>query len=257
MAPITLDELARTKQLLVVSDFDGTLAGFSTDPATVPVNQQAAAALHQLAELPNTTVAILSGRDLDGLRAASGFSEKSFVLAGSHGAQTSEPYADILASPCLNDAQQQALAAVSEKLEELAQKLEGAFVEHKPFHRVLHTLKATDQKGAAALLAEALELDIPGIHAKPGKSIVEFSAVTITKGSWISQAQSYFDASATVFLGDDTTDEDGFAVLGAGDLSVKVGNPQVETAARLRVADIAGVAELLTQLAGVRTQALG
>ncbi|AKK06921.1 hypothetical protein CMUST_13135 [Corynebacterium mustelae] len=44
----TADELyslAATDYLLVVSDFDGTLAGFSTDMYDVPINQDAVAAL--------------------------------------------------------------------------------------------------------------------------------------------------------------------------------------------------------------------
>lgn len=42
-APIA--DLATTENLLVVADFDGTLAGITTDPYNVPVNLDSLAAL--------------------------------------------------------------------------------------------------------------------------------------------------------------------------------------------------------------------
>ena len=54
-----------------------------------------------------------------------------------------------------------------------------------------------------------------------------------------------------VFIGDDRTDEDGFAVLNDADLSVKVGAG--ETIAAARVTDVDEVGELLTTLADLRT----
>lgn len=56
-----------------------------------------------------------------------------------------------------------------------------------------------------------------------------------------------------VFLGDDTTDEDGFAALNQPpDLGVKVG--EGATQAALRVPDIAAVTEFLEELAAARAQ---
>ena len=85
----TLDDLATTPTLLVVSDFDGTLAGFNVDPMNVPVNTTSIAALEKLSTMPNTKAAILSGRHLEGLRTVAQVSE-SVILAGSHGAETNE-----------------------------------------------------------------------------------------------------------------------------------------------------------------------
>ena len=57
-------QLARTDHLLIVADFDGTLAGIVPDPSKVPVNLAACEVLARLAQLPDTTVAVLSGRGL-------------------------------------------------------------------------------------------------------------------------------------------------------------------------------------------------
>ena len=53
-----------------------------------------------------------------------------------------------------------------------------------------------------------------------------------------------------IFVGDDRTDEDGFAVLGPGDLSVKVGPG--DTKAQYRVPDVSGAGEFFAQLAAAR-----
>lgn len=63
-----LAEVAATEHLAVVSDFDGTLAGFAKAIYEVEPEPRSLAALERLAGLPNTTVAALSGRHLEGLK---------------------------------------------------------------------------------------------------------------------------------------------------------------------------------------------
>ena len=241
-------KIAAAKHLLVVSDFDGTLAEFSTDPANVPVNSDAVAALTTLSTLEHTEVAILSGRHVDGLREASGFGQE-FTLVGSHGAESSG------AQIHLSDAQQRTLEAAGEVFEQLIQGVDGAFVEYKPFHRVLHVAKVEDRELAQQLLAKALSTEIDGLFLQPGKNIVEAAVLDINKGTWVQNRQEELGADAVMFLGDDTTDETVFAILGAADLGVKVG--EGDTLAQRRVDDVPAVASLLGQVAKARKAALG
>ncbi len=53
-----------------------------------------------------------------------------------------------------------------------------------------------------------------------------------------------------LFAGDDVTDEDALRSLGAGDLGVRIGGG--ETAATLRVDDIAAFVTVLEQIARLR-----
>lgn len=240
-----LDHVARTETLAVICDFDGTLAGFSTDPANVPVEQGSLDALHRLVRMPHTQVAILSGRHLEGLRQAGGFDD-TFILAGSHGAE------DTLGT-CeeLSPEQEATLDAVAEAFEKIAAQAEGAFVEYKPFQRVLHYKKVADSQLGASLHAQAEAISIPGVFLTPGRWIVEASAHATNKGTWITQARERLHATKVVFVGDDTTDEDGFRALGEGDVSIKVGAGV--TAASYRVPDTRAVAAVLDYLAFRRT----
>ncbi|MEL6051355.1 trehalose-phosphatase [Corynebacterium rouxii] len=241
-----LDHLATAPSLLVVSDFDGTLAGFSHDAMQVPVNHVAMAALQQLTSLPRTWVALLSGRDVQGLIQVSG-AAAPMIVAGSHGAESTE------GGLVLNEAQQTALSTVTTALEKIAASVPGAFVELKPYHRVLHVIRVADKQQARTALDRALALEIPGAKLAEGKWIAEASVVDFTKGTWITSAQEQYRPSATLFLGDDTTDENGFAALGSQDVGIKVAAG--DTCATVRLESIDRVGQFLSSLAAARSVA--
>jgi trehalose 6-phosphate phosphatase len=87
----------------------------------------------------------------------------------------------------------------------------------------------------------------PSLTKKPGKEVLELAVTDADKGSALLRLRDDLGAAATVYLGDDRTDEDAFRVLSSGDLTVKVG--EGETAARFRVPDPAAVVVLLGALA--------
>lgn len=244
-----LKDLAATEHLLVVSDFDGTLCDFATDIYGVEPNEQAIEALRALSELPRTTVAALSGRHLEGL--AKVFPLRApVILGGSHGAETSGAGLDMTAE------MEAHLAAKDAEIREIMSRYPGTDIEVKPYQRVFHSrqLFLEDPDAAAAALEEAKALDPGEFPMQVGNNVVEFSATAATKGSWIEQQREALKATAVVFVGDDVTDENGFAVLNQPpDFGVKVGLG--DTAAQARVADVEGAAQFFTDLAAARADA--
>ena len=81
---------------------------------------------------------------------------------------------------------------------------------------------------------------------KPGKDVLELAVTDADKGTALRRLAGELGAAGVLYLGDDVTDEDAFRALGADDVTVKVGDG--ETAARHRVADLAGVRALLERL---------
>ena len=59
-----IDRLARTPELLIASDYDGTLSQIVDNPADAVADRDALVALRALAEMPRTPAAIVSGRSL-------------------------------------------------------------------------------------------------------------------------------------------------------------------------------------------------
>lgn len=240
-----LDHLATTDNLLIVTDFDGTLAGFSPDPAAVPVNTEACEVLTNLASAPATTVAVLSGRGLQDLKSVCPLREP-VVLAGSHGAEGP-------GGTNLTLDMRVRLNSVGRRLSDVAAKYgPDVWVESKPYQRVLHVarLAEKDPDAATDAMAKAQLVDPAGTKMLPGKNIVEFSASPSNKGSWLRGAKSHFDATAVLFIGDDATDEHGFAALGEDDVSIKVGPG--DTVARYRVEFGDGVTEVFRTLRAAR-----
>ncbi|HEX3679655.1 MAG TPA: trehalose-phosphatase [Galbitalea sp.] len=75
-----LHELARVKRLLVALDFDGTLAPEVDDPETARAIPEARAAVLDLLELPNTRVALVSGRSLASLEQVSNLPDNALLV---------------------------------------------------------------------------------------------------------------------------------------------------------------------------------
>src|SRR5690349_8626187 len=78
--------IARVPRLLVACDYDGTLAPIVDDPAYATPLPGAAATIRALASLPQTTVAVISGRSLRDLAALSCMPSE-VQLVGSHGSE--------------------------------------------------------------------------------------------------------------------------------------------------------------------------
>ena len=134
----------------------------------------------------------------------------------------------------------------------------SAFVETKPYQRVLHVaaLAETDPDKAAALLEQALALPRHGRSVTPGNNVVEFSATDITKGAWLAAEKTRY--ATTVFAGDDVTDETALGVLdSSNDIGIKVqpAAATTETAANYQLNSVESVATFLTELAVARQAA--
>lgn len=78
--------VARVPQLLVACDYDGTLAPIVDDPTRAEPLPEAVAAIRALATLPQTTVAVVSGRALRDLATLSRLPGEVH-LVGSHGSE--------------------------------------------------------------------------------------------------------------------------------------------------------------------------
>lgn len=244
--------VAGTEQLLVAMDFDGTMSPLVDHAADARALPRSAAAFAALAELPRTTTALISGRALDSLRAVASPPEQT-LLIGSHGAEVwMGPGSAKLA---LDDAQREVLTQVRQQLAEIVEQAPGTLLEDKPAGVVLHTrLAADDVAEDAVAAAKAALQDRAGVFVKTGNRVLETSVVHASKGEGIAFLRQAADATAVVFAGDDTTDEDALGSLVPGDLGVKVGLDF--TQAEFRVEAPPHVAELLEALLRERTKAV-
>lgn len=246
---IAVAAFASRPRVLVAVDFDGTLAPFVIDPLQARAVPGALEALRAAAALSGVTVAVVSGRDLATLEMLTGIGvQDGITLVGSHGAQTNlDDQGSLAPGSALLDAEATAsLGVVRDELEAIRSRYPTARLEQKPAAVALHT-RGLDPAVAAAATAAALEVGQrhPHVHVMPGKDVVELTVLEPDKGRVVLELARATGSDATLYLGDDVTDEKAFAALdpASGDLSVKVG--EGETLAAQRVPDQVSVVHLL------------
>ena len=245
-----LRAFAALPRVLVAVDFDGTLAPLVTDPLQARALPDGLEALREAAALPGVTTAVVSGRDLDTLATLTGIeADDGITLVGATvPSRTARggPLGSTGGAAGLDDSATQLMGALGDELKEIWLRCPAVRLEHKPAAVVLHT-RGVERSMAEAATAAALEVGArhAGVQVIRGKEVVELSVSPADKGTALTDLALASRSDATLYLGDDTTDERAFAALdpSSGDLTIKVGRGK--SVALHRVPDPAAVVELL------------
>ncbi|MGC9260701.1 MAG: trehalose-phosphatase [Phycisphaerae bacterium] len=241
-----IDVIFRAAVLLIATDYDGTLAPLVSDPDAAQPHRESIVALTELAQMPQTHVAVISGRALADL--GKHLKDLHRVhLVGSHGSEFEAGFTTPIAPESL-----ELLKRVEEESHRIASQTPGSAVERKPAGVAFHYRNAQEEQ--AKLAVENLLKSMggnPNIFVRHGKKVVELSVVKTDKGQALQSLRQRVGATATVFIGDDVTDEDAFAILTGPDIGIKAGPGS--TSAKYRVPATTDVAHLLAQIAEKRS----
>jgi trehalose 6-phosphate phosphatase len=244
-----LRELARTKKLLVALDFDGTLAPEVDDPEQARALPEARTAVLRLVAMPNTRIALVSGRSLKSLIHVADVPD-DVLLVGSHGIELRLDHPDDAVS--LDTAELKRIDLLGDVLHEVADSFDEVWLEEKPAGFALHTRLATETNSRIAHLVARSETaaELQDLTVRDGKNVLEFSVRSTTKGEALEHLRKYTAATAVFYAGDDVTDEDAFAALGPDDVGLKSGRGS--TLANFRVEGPSQVARAINLLADFR-----
>jgi len=234
-------------------DVDGTLLEIAARPELVCVPPGLPALLERLAAAHGGALALVSGRpiaELDRL-----FRPWRGAAAGLHGgerrrADGSHPAS---ADPQADEAAAAALERLRPVLGAFAARAPGVVLEDKGATLALHYRAAPHrERQVRALARRMLHAGGDGLRLIEGKMVVELQPRHRGKGAAIAAflAEPPFAGRMPVSLGDDTTDEDGFAETNRrGGLSIRVGAPSAASAAAHLLPSVAAA---LAWLAGGR-----
>ena len=241
-----LKALVDAPSLLIALDFDGVLAPLVDNPDDSRITPEGRAALEALTELAGVQVALVSGRGLANLRTVSQADERWWMV-GSHGIEVEAPaHAGAISVPTANQGD---LQAVWDDFVAVADQFPGTWVETKPWGAALHTrsLDSGTEEQVREAARERIARYGDALTTRLGHGIIESSLQSQTKGDGLTALMREIEPECTLFMGDDVTDEDALAVLGEGDVGIKVGlQPSV---APYRLETIPEVAEFLMQVA--------
>jgi trehalose 6-phosphate phosphatase len=238
------------EQILVASDFDGTISAIAPSPDEAVVMPAARAALDRLSQLPGVTVAVVSGRSLSGVKQKVDL--PALVYAGNHGVEMEGPHVPPL-TIFTEDARRDLEAALA-SLHDALDWVAGVLIEDKGSSLSVHYRQAApaDLDFVAAAVTAAGSLS-PRIQIRRGKMVQELRPdLGWNKGSAVMHLMTCFKIhpAAAFFLGDDETDDDVFRVLPLGGTFIIGERPSRDAAFRCRDPDDA--AELLTWMADQR-----
>lgn len=238
--------------LVLLLDFDGTLAEFNADPAAPELTPERWELLTLISRQRDVSVGIVSGRRLDDLRKRTRLSDRVYH-AGLHGLEI-EVEGKRTTHPDLPEAEEH-VKGLADALKALLTEFPNAYIEDKGASVAVHARRIPKESREGVFeRADQLAADwIAEAHVRrlEGNAVVEYLPnIHGHKGDatkWITaDVEAKCGRRAWVaYIGDDITDEDAFRAIDLG-IGVLVGLRP--TAATHKLDGIAGVDRFLRWL---------
>jgi trehalose 6-phosphate phosphatase len=224
-------------------DVDGTLADLADTPTAVRVSADLRLLLEELFRCTGGAVALMSGRPLGEIDRL--FPHVRLPASGQHGAERRDASGRVLRHEPGRD-----LTLVRDRLARAIVDKPGLLLEDKGLSLALHYRRAPR---FAAFVHREMESLLPELGneygIQQGKSVVELKPAGKDKGRALLEfmAEPPFGGRVPVFIGDDATDEYGFATVNQlGGVSIKVGSG--DTIAQWRLDDVSAVQQWLRSI---------
>jgi trehalose 6-phosphate phosphatase len=204
-------------------DVDGTLVAIAPTPAAVRVEPALLPLLQRLSRASDGALALVSGRSLSGIDTL--FRPLLLPAAGLHGWERRR--ADGTLAPSAEPTT--ILAPLRPRLSAFVANRPGLLLEDKGGSLAIHYRLAPHYGAVVCQRAREIAAADPQLRLIEGRKVVEFVPRGSDKGQAIAEflAEPPFAGRVPIYVGDDTTDEDGFAAVNRLDgLSIKVANPE-------------------------------
>lgn len=230
------------KPCLLMLDFDGTLVPIAPTPNQIQIPKDLPDLLLSLQKAGHHVV-IVSGRratdiqkrlnhidiEVIGLHGLEGFSENTLPR-----------------HPLLGQA--------LKKIRTLQKKFPKIFIEDKEQILAVHTRGLPEGSQKSAMLATLMLFDAlveesllfeKNLHILKGHCVVELRPNEASKALAVQKLMDSHPQLYPIYIGDDTTDEEAFPVINLKGTSIRVGAPDIKTAANNRLTDVSAVHRFL------------
>jgi len=227
-------------------DFDGTLVDIVARPDLTRVPPQLVDTLSHIYRALEGALAVVTGRplaDLDRLLAP-----LTLPAAGIHGIEHRDGTGR-MESRCQTTIPDSART----RIQTLAASDARLILEDKSYSLSLHYRQAPELETTLRSAFDEISATLgPKFSVQSGKMVLELRPAGIDKGSAIEKfmSEAPFASRHSIFIGDDVTDEDAFAVVNRlHGYSARVGKPDPESAAQFTLNDVDAVHAWLKPLA--------
>ncbi len=238
-------QLRHAERLLLMLDFDGTLAPIVPRPADARIPAETLTALGDLQARPTVTLALISGRGVHDVRNLAGLGDIHYF--GSHGRERLRPGSGKAEADQRDRAD---LENLCRRLDDELAAVQGFEIENKGVAAAAHFRNV--EPGQHGLVEQAVRRET----ARAGQLVVSRGKMVfdITPLDGIDKGVAALTLLTEVgglplYFGDDATDESAFQALPAMAVTVYVGPPDGRSAARYRLANPDEVREALRRIA--------
>ncbi|WP_319622767.1 trehalose-phosphatase [Pseudovibrio sp. SPO723] len=231
-----------SREMALFLDFDGTLVEIASTPGSISVAHTLVETIANVQALLNGALAVVTGRDV---RDIDRFLHPLVLpAAGLHGLQRRMSLGAELDAVKVWPG----IAELRQGIQLSGILTEGVTLEDKGSALCVHYRAAPHRETDVRARVDEMTARFPSLHTVKGNMVVEAKPTAEDKGTAVRRFldQADFKGRLPVFIGDDTTDEDGIAaVQSVGGYGIKVGTQ--ESQAFFRLPDVASVHAWLSE----------
>lgn len=239
----------RNGRSLYAFDFDGTLAKIVREHHAARLSRPIRFWLEELAKRAPT--AIISGRSVEDLRSRVGTVVPHLI--GNHGSEGPHTRQEDIQQ--VRETSSGWLQLITGRFQDELTR-SGVVVENKSYSLSFHYRTADQREEARALISRIIAELSPPPRIVLGKSVVNVMPPTAShKGTALLEYMRRLDCSTALYVGDDETDEDVFALRDHRILTVRVGKKK-GSAARYFLKRQTEITEMLRLLVEVGDQSI-
>ncbi|MCD6413509.1 MAG: trehalose-phosphatase [Elusimicrobia bacterium] len=220
------ERLRKFRKIFFLLDFDGTISTIVKNPENAKPIPGAVETLNAIGRKRNLAAAVVSGREISFLRK---FFGNSVILVGIHGGEISA--GGKTKTFRIGKNEKKILGEIL-KLAEVS-GISGIYVERKKISIAVHyrNVKKTDVFAVSKLRRKILrKIQNAKLEMKRGKKVFEIMPAGVGKLKAVKLLVKMKKGFKPVFMGDDETDEEVFAMKSV--IGVKVGRRNSQTAAK-------------------------
>ena len=248
--------LKKAKAIFLFLDYDGTLTPIVKKPELAILSSRMRALLEKNAHKQRTEVAIISGRSLKNIKNLVNIKNISYV--GNHGLELEGPRLKYTNSNALRI--KRYLDKIYKELAKALSGFKGVLIEHKGLTLSIHYRLLKGKNSLAEVLkiirrATKTFIKQKKIKITHGKKVVEIKPkINWDKGKIVLWLLNYlkkkkpWEDTLSIYLGDDTTDEDVFNVLRNRGIGIFVGNSDKKSLAKFYLKNTKEVAIFLNRI---------
>lgn len=222
--------IQEANRIALFLDFDGTLSPIVDDPATAKLASEVRDTLQQLARRDSLILTVISGRAVEDVFVRVRI--EGVIYAGNHGLEIFGRNLRFVEAEA--DSRRDSLRRLREVVAAKLRHVAGVIVEDKDLTVSVHYRQASDIDFPA--IEDAVRSSVAAAGAlfrlNSGRKVLEI----VPRTSWHKGAAAQWiisqlgkDSLLPIYLGDDNSDEDAFAVLRDA-VTVRVGHPSASSA---------------------------